>query len=166
MPMVGWVEVVAVVVVPPAVVVLAEVVETWNPPNCWVVRVPVVCAGSGSEKVDSQLLDGGAVDLGKLHFEQHLLRPHRAEGQNVHHIFGVGEGDITRPLEDVFGRDMAGEDDGRSGGRDADLLIREDALLFFGASADVDIDAQVETLGAFQFVPDQQRYLARSAPMD
>ncbi len=36
----------------------------------------------------------------------------------------------------------------------------------FGASADVDIDAKIEAPRAFEFVPDQQRDLARCPSMD
>ncbi len=114
--------------------VVVAVLWTWTEPNCPVWLSGDRVAGPGHEQVNSQLRNGGAVDLGKLHFEQHFLRPHRTEGQNIDHVFGVGLSDHSRTLGDVFGRDMAGEHDGGPRWRNGDLFVREDALFFFRAA--------------------------------
>ena len=118
-------------------------------------------AESGHEQIDAQLGDGGAVYFRELHFKQHFLRPYRAEGQHIDHILGIGLGDHSGTLGNIFGGDMARKHDGGARRRDVDLLVREDPLFFLGGGADVDIHAQVETTRTFQFVPDQQRHLAR-----
>ena len=60
---------------------------------------------------------------------------------------------------------MTGKNDGRARRSDGDLLFGKDAMLFFGAGADIDVDAQIEAAGALQFIPDEQRNFARSAAM-
>ena len=123
-------------------------------------------AGAGGEEVDAQLGERGAVHFGELHFQQNFLRADRTEGKHVDNILGIGGGQFSGALGDVFGGNVAGENDGGARRRDRDLLFGKDAMLFFGAGADIDIDAQIEAARAFQFVPDEQRNFARSAAMD
>ena len=61
---------------------------------------------------------------------------------------------------------MAGENDRSARRTDRNLLIGEDAVFFFGAGADVNIDAKVEAARALQGIPNNQRYFSGSLAMN
>ena len=88
-------------------------------------------AQARGKKIDSELGDGRAVDFRELHFEQHFLRPYRAEGQDIDHIFGVSLGDHAGALGNIFGGDVSGEHDGGARRGNRDLFVGEDPLFFF-----------------------------------
>ena len=66
-----------------------------------------LCAGAGHQGADPQPLQGGLVHLGHLHLEQHLLG--RVDRDVVHHLGGVGLGDLLGPLAGLLVGHSAGE---------------------------------------------------------
>ncbi len=127
-----------------------------KPPYCPVVEVPTSIAGTGGENVSAELGQSGAVDFGEFYLQQNFLSADGAEGEDIDDVFRVGGGELSGALGNVFGGDMAGENDGSAGGSDADLFVGEDAMFFFGAGADIDIDAEIEATGTLQFIPDEK----------
>src|SRR5208283_4635704 len=119
--------------------------------------VPDCISRAGREHVDTELSDGRAIDFGELDFEQDLLGADGAKGQDVDDILGVGRGKQARVLGNIFGGDVAGENDGVSRRCDLNLLVGKEPGHLFAGGGDIDIDAQIETAGAFQFIPDEQR---------
>ena len=150
----------------PAGCSLVPGVMVWGPkpPNCPVVIVPTVLRGAGRNEIDSQLRQGGAVHFGEFYLQQNFLGADRPEGKHVHDPRRIGAGQFSGALGDVFGGNMAGEHDGGARWRDGDLFVGEDAVLFVGASADVDIHAQIEAPRTLQFIPDEQRNLSWGFP--
>ena len=146
------------------VVVLVELVEMVAPPNCPVVRVPVVWPVPGRKVVDSQLQGCAAVHFGELYLKQNFLRAYRTEGEHIDHILGIGFGDHLCALGDILGGDVAGKHNGGTGRSDRDLLIGKDALFFLGSGADIHIHPQIKAAGALQFIPNQQGDFAAERP--
>src|SRR5579859_2035804 len=115
----------------------------------------VRCA-RGNE-VNAQLGEGGAIDFRELDFQQNFLCADRTEGQHVDDFRRVGSGQIAGALSDIFRSYVTGEDNGSARGRNRDLLVGKYPVLLFGAGADVDVDPQIKTARAFQFVRSEER---------
>jgi len=108
--------------------------------------------------------ESGAVDFRELYFQENFLSTDGAEGEDVDDVLGIGGSQLSGAFSNIFGGDVAGEDDGGAGWRDGNLFLGEDAMLLFGAGADVDIDAEIEAARTFKFVPDEQGNLAGARP--
>ncbi len=154
------------VVLPPDLAAPVVRVCVPKPPNWPVVRVPIEFARARGNEVHSHLSQGGAVDFRELDLQQNFLGADRAEGQHVHYFRRISAGQFSGALGYVFGGNVPGEHDRGARRRDRDLLIGEYAVFFFGAGADVHVDAQIEAARAFQFIPDQQRNFSRRPAMN
>src|SRR4029077_9152638 len=120
-------------------------------------------AKARGKDIEPVLQNRGAVDLSELHLEQDLLRAFRPKCQNIDNVLRISLGDLAGTRGHGFVRDMSRKHNRRAGGGHQDLLVRENALFFFGRSGHIDIDAEIEASGTLQFVPDKQRYFARGA---
>ena len=69
-------------------------------------------AGAGGEQIDADLGQSGAIDFGKFDFEQNFVGADGAEGENVDDVLRVSGGQGAGMFGDVFGGDVAGENDG------------------------------------------------------
>ena len=118
--------------------------------------------GSRGEEIDAVLTYHRTVYFGELHLQQHLLRTHRAKRQHVDHILGIGIGNHSCALGNVFRGNMPGQYDGGTRRGNDDLLFRKDTFFFFCSGAYVHIYAQIKAARALEFVPYQKRDLARS----
>ena len=117
--------------------------------------------GSGGNEVDAELGQGGAVHFREFHLQQDFLGADWPEGKHIHYSGRIGAGQFSGALGDIFGGNVSGENHGGSRRRDGDLLVGKDAVLFLGACADIHINAKIEAARAFQFIPDEERNLAR-----
>ena len=115
--------------------------------------------GAVGDEVHAQLREGGAIDFRKLHLQQNFLGADRTESEDVDDFWRIGAGEFSGTLGDILGGNVSGENDRRARWRDRDLLIGENAVLFFGAGADVDVHAKVEAARTLQFIPDEKRNL-------
>src|SRR5207302_67668 len=96
----------------------------------------------GIKQIEAVLQNRGAVDFSELHLEQDFLRAFRPKGQNIDNVLRISLGDLAGTRGHGFVRDMSRKHNRRAGGGHQDLLIRENALFFFGRSGHIDIDAE------------------------
>src|SRR3982074_2734971 len=61
-----------------------------------------ICSASGDE-ISAQLCKCATVYLGEFYLKQDLLGTHRAEGEYIYHILGVGSGEFGRTFRHIFG---------------------------------------------------------------
>ena len=110
--------------------------------------------GAVGDEIYSQLGKSAAIDFGKLDLQQNLLCAYGAEGKNIDYLRRISAGQFSGALGNILGGNVAGENDGRTRGSYGNLLVGKYPALFVGASADIYIDAQIETARALEFVPD------------
>src|SRR5208283_4817480 len=123
-------------------------------------------ASAVGKQIEAQLGQSGTIHFRKLDFQKHFLCPDWAKGQHVHDILGIRRGQQARMFGRVLGGDVTRDNNRVTRRRHVDLLIREQAMHLFRSCRDVDIHAQIKAARALQFVPDQQRNLARSESID
>ena len=107
--------------------------------------------GTGREEVDTELLDGAAVDLGDADLQHHLLAL-RAAGQ-LQQVDDAGlarhaVGDLAGAQHDGVARHAAGEDDALVVHRDPDVFAGEELLERLLKRRHAGIDHDVGTDGA------------------
>ena len=85
----------------------------------------MVFGRASGDEVHSQLREGAAIHFGKLHLQQYLLRADRAEGRYIDDFWRIGASEFSRTFGDIFGGDMAGQNDRGARRSDRDLLIRK-----------------------------------------
>src|SRR5207237_1442074 len=113
------------------------------------------------DEIYTQLRQGAAIYFCEFHLQQHFLCALGPESQHIDYLWRICTRQLSGSFRNIFGGNVPGENNRRSGGSHADLLIRENSLFLLGARADIHIYSQVEAARALVFIPDQQRNLAR-----